>query len=114
MEEKNAAGNMQAISAYDGDCYVTREEYDWFMFYAPHIHGAPVYWRGANPSVGNIYVWGEKDRMVSASGARRITAALPRTRVELIRDCGHCPQIEAVDRVVDLLLQFPAELSRAA
>jgi pimeloyl-ACP methyl ester carboxylesterase len=61
-----------------------------------------------------LVVWGEKDRMVSASGARRITAALPRTRVELIRDCGHCPQIEAVDRVVDLLLQFPAELSRAA
>ncbi|MDX6643303.1 MAG: hypothetical protein QOD76_1265 [Solirubrobacteraceae bacterium] len=61
-----------------------------------------------------LVVWGEKDRMVSSSGARTITAALPRTRIELIRDCGHCPQIEACDRLVELLLEFPAELSRAA
>jgi pimeloyl-ACP methyl ester carboxylesterase len=61
-----------------------------------------------------LVVWGEKDRMVSPRGARTITASLPRTRVELIRDCGHCPQIEACDRLVELLLEFPAQLPRAA
>jgi pimeloyl-ACP methyl ester carboxylesterase len=61
-----------------------------------------------------LVVWGARDRMVSPSGARRIADALPRTRVELIGGCGHCPQIEAADRLASLLAQFPASLARAA
>lgn len=61
-----------------------------------------------------LVVWGERDRMVSPSGARTLVTALPNTRVELFSDCGHCPQIEATQRLVELLLEFPAELRRAA
>ena len=59
-------------------------------------------------------VWGERDVMVSPSGAERVSAALPDTQVELLPGVGHCPQIEAADRVADLLLSFPASLRRAA
>lgn len=55
-----------------------------------------------------LLVWGEKDRMVAASGARHVLEALPNTTYELITDCGHCPQIEAPDRFVDTLLDFAA------
>jgi pimeloyl-ACP methyl ester carboxylesterase len=61
-----------------------------------------------------LVVWGDRDVMVSPSGAERITAALPDAEVELIEGCGHCPQIEAADRVVALLAGFPEELARAA
>jgi pimeloyl-ACP methyl ester carboxylesterase len=61
-----------------------------------------------------LLVWGERDLMVSASGADRVSAALPDTQIELLDDIGHCPQIEAPDRVAELLLAFPASLRRAA
>jgi pimeloyl-ACP methyl ester carboxylesterase len=61
-----------------------------------------------------LVVWGERDVMVAPSGAERIVAALPDTEVELIEGCGHCPQIEAADRVAQLLADFPEPLARAA
>ncbi len=61
-----------------------------------------------------LLVWGSRDRMVSPRGAERILAALPDTRLELIDGCGHCPQIEAPERLVDLLVDFPERVARAA
>ena len=55
-----------------------------------------------------LVVWGERDRMVAHSGAEQIVAALPQTRVELLRRCGHCPQIEEPDRLGELLAEFPS------
>ncbi len=53
-----------------------------------------------------LLVWGDRDRMVTHKGSRHILEALPETRYELIEGCGHCPQLEAPDRVVDALLDF--------
>jgi len=53
-----------------------------------------------------LLVWGERDRMVTHRGARRIVAALPDTRVELLAGVGHCPQVEAPERVAALLAGF--------
>jgi pimeloyl-ACP methyl ester carboxylesterase len=61
-----------------------------------------------------LVVWGERDVMVAPSSAERIVAALPDTAVELIEGCGHCPQIEAADRVAELLAGFPEPLARVA
>jgi len=59
-----------------------------------------------------MVIWGTRDRMVYPSGAGRISAAVRDTRVELIEDCGHCPQIEARDRFVELLLDFHTDVTR--
>ena len=61
-----------------------------------------------------LVVWGERDVMVAPSGARRIVEALPEAEVELIADCGHCPQIEAADWLAARLADFPQPLARAA
>jgi pimeloyl-ACP methyl ester carboxylesterase len=55
-----------------------------------------------------LLVWGTRDRMVPHSGARVVLDALPETHVELIEGCGHCPQLEATEQLLELLLAFPA------
>jgi pimeloyl-ACP methyl ester carboxylesterase len=61
-----------------------------------------------------LLIWGDQDRMVFASGAERILREVPRARLEVIEHCGHCPQIEAVGRLEELLDGFPALLAETA
>ncbi len=55
-----------------------------------------------------MLVWGAHDRLVPDSGSRGVLDALPATRVELIEGCGRAPQLEAADRLLELLVAFPA------
>jgi pimeloyl-ACP methyl ester carboxylesterase len=61
-----------------------------------------------------LLVWGAKDRLVFPVGADRVLGAVPGARLELIEDCGHCPQIEEPERMAELVLSFPDPLARAA
>ena len=61
-----------------------------------------------------LMVWGRQDLMVFQTGAERVLAAAPEARLEVIEDCGHCPQLEAPERFTDLLLGFPRSTARAA
>ena len=53
-----------------------------------------------------LLVWGKRDRMVSHNGARLVLEALPETRVAFLDDCGHCPQLEATDQLLEAVLEF--------
>ena len=55
-----------------------------------------------------LVVWGDRDRMVSPSGAERLIEAIPGTRLELIEGCGHCPQVEVPERLAGLIEEFVA------
>ena len=54
-----------------------------------------------------LMVWGERDRMVLSKGAQRVLDAVPDARLELLDECGHCPQVECPERFSELLLEFP-------
>jgi pimeloyl-ACP methyl ester carboxylesterase len=54
-----------------------------------------------------LLVFGTRDRLVPPTGAERVLEAVSAARLELLEGCGHCPQIEAADRLVELLLEFP-------
>src|SRR5215212_3687624 len=54
-----------------------------------------------------LIVWGEQDRMVLSKGAQRVIDAVPGARLELLDNCGHCPQVECPDRFTELLAGFP-------
>jgi pimeloyl-ACP methyl ester carboxylesterase len=56
-----------------------------------------------------LVVWGDQDRMVFASGAERILREVPEARLEVIERCGHCPQLETPDRLVELIEGFSRE-----
>jgi pimeloyl-ACP methyl ester carboxylesterase len=70
--------------------------------------------RLAEVRVPVLLVWGDRDRMVSHKGSRRIVESLPNTRYELLEGVGHCPQVEAADRVAELLEEFLARPARRA
>ena len=61
-----------------------------------------------------LLVWGARDLMVFQTGAQRILDAVDEARLVVIDDCGHCPQIEAIERLCDLLLDFPERLASVA
>jgi pimeloyl-ACP methyl ester carboxylesterase len=55
-----------------------------------------------------LLVWGRQDVLVFQTGAERVLEAAADARLELIDDCGHCPQLERPERLHDLLIDFPA------
>jgi pimeloyl-ACP methyl ester carboxylesterase len=57
-------------------------------------------------SVPVLLVWGDKDRLVFARGAKRVLDAVPDARLEILPGIGHCPQVESTERFVELLVQF--------
>lgn len=61
-----------------------------------------------------LLIWGTRDRMVSHSGAKVLSEAVPHTEVVLLDGCGHCPQLEETEKVRDLLLQFCSQAAAAA
>lgn len=61
-----------------------------------------------------LLIWGDRDRMVSHTGAARLLDALPGTRYELLQDVGHCPQVEAAELFAQLLLGFDPDREREA
>lgn len=65
-------------------------------------------------SCSMLLIWGSKDLLVFQTGAQRVVDGVENGRLELIEDCGHCPQLEAPERFTELLLDFPAGLARTA
>ena len=53
-----------------------------------------------------LLVWGDRDRLVFHRGAERVLDVVPDSRLELLPGIGHCPQVEAPDRLTELLLEF--------
>jgi pimeloyl-ACP methyl ester carboxylesterase len=61
-----------------------------------------------------LLVWGDCDRLVFHRGAKRLLSAVEGSRLELLERCGHSPQLEYPERVVDLLLADDTPLAQAA
>ncbi|MGI8864741.1 MAG: alpha/beta fold hydrolase [Solirubrobacteraceae bacterium] len=53
-----------------------------------------------------LLVWGDRDRLVFHRGAEQVISAVPGARLELLHGIGHCPQVEAPERLTELLLEF--------
>jgi pimeloyl-ACP methyl ester carboxylesterase len=58
-----------------------------------------------------LVVWGRRDRLLFHEGAHEIIDSVPGARLELLPGVGHCPQVEAPQRLTDLVLDFGSELA---
>lgn len=53
-----------------------------------------------------LIVWGEDDALVSPVYAKEFAARISGARVEIIKDCGHVPQVERLDVLEPLVRKF--------
>ena len=53
-----------------------------------------------------LVVWGDDDRVVPQSAARRWLEALPNARLEIVEACGHCVDMERPEALAKLVTTF--------
>lgn len=56
-----------------------------------------------------LVVWGEDDRIVPRSAGELYAAALPKARFEIVRNAGHCAEMEEPEALGRLVAGFIAE-----
>ena len=55
-----------------------------------------------------LIVWGEDDALVSAVYAKEFASRIANSRIEIIKDCGHVPQVERLEILKPLVANFLA------
>lgn len=60
-----------------------------------------------------LIVWGAEDRLLPVRQAHAAAARLPHSRMQILPECGHCPQMEKPEEFNRLVLDFLAELAPA-
>jgi pimeloyl-ACP methyl ester carboxylesterase len=53
-----------------------------------------------------LIVWGEDDALVSAVYAKEFASRIANSRIEIIKDCGHVPQVERLEILKPLVAKF--------
>ena len=51
-------------------------------------------------------VWGDDDRVVPQSAAKRYVEALPNAKLEIVKACGHCVDMEQPEALAELVTNF--------
>jgi pimeloyl-ACP methyl ester carboxylesterase len=64
----------------------------------PHLLGAV--------RVPSLVVWGDDDKLVPISAGRRFLSALPDARLEVVKSCGHCVDMEKPEALAKLVTDF--------
>ena len=58
--------------------------------------------------VRTLVVWGDDDRVVPQSAAKRYVDALPNAKLEIVKACGHCVDMEQPKTLAKLVTNFIA------
>ena len=53
-----------------------------------------------------LVVWGDDDRVVPQSAAKRYVEALPNAKLEIVKACGHCVDMEQPEALARLVTNF--------
>ncbi len=64
----------------------------------PHLLGAVT--------APSLVVWGDDDRVVPLSAGKRYVEALPDARLEIVKNCGHCVDMEQPEALAKLVTNF--------
>lgn len=54
----------------------------------------------------SLVVWGDDDKVTPLSAGRRYAEALPNAKLELVKHCGHCVDMEKPDELAKLVTAF--------
>jgi pimeloyl-ACP methyl ester carboxylesterase len=65
-------------------------------------------------TVPTLIIQGAEDRIIPGSGVEWIAGVRPDWTLEVMEDCGHCPQLEAPVRFTDIVERWTESLQLAA
>ena len=74
--------------------------------WSPYMHNPKLRNRLHRIGVPTLFLWGARDRIVSADYGRSYCAAVPGARFELIDNAGHLPHIEQPKTFASRILDF--------
>lgn len=57
-------------------------------------------------SAETLIIWGDDDALISSVYAKEFANRIAKSRIEIIDDCGHVPQVERLDVVRPLVVNF--------
>ncbi|HJU16713.1 MAG TPA: alpha/beta hydrolase [Stellaceae bacterium] len=77
-----------------------------FYGWRPYMHDPGLLQWLHRVRVPSLVLWGDHDGIVVPDYGRRLAAALPEARFEVIADAGHYPQIERPDAVAAAIDRF--------
>jgi pimeloyl-ACP methyl ester carboxylesterase len=55
-----------------------------------------------------LVVWGDEDKVVPPSTAKRYVEALPHAKLQIVKGCGHCVDMEQPEALAKLVTEFVA------
>lgn len=53
-----------------------------------------------------LIIWGEEDALISSTYANEFSERIAKSRIEIIKNCGHVPQVERLEIVGPLVAKF--------
>jgi pimeloyl-ACP methyl ester carboxylesterase len=53
-----------------------------------------------------MIIWGEDDALISSVYAKEFADRIADSRIEIIKDCGHVPQVERLEIIKPLVAKF--------
>ena len=60
----------------------------------------------AKVTASTLLVWGDSDLIIPTRHSTRALATIPGAHLEIIENCGHVVQLEAPDRLTDLMIDW--------
>ena len=91
---------VDRFTRFTVDRAVIRERIDYAKRLRPELADP---FDAAAITVPVVALWGDRDRLCPPGGADDLAERLPHAEVEIIPDCGHCPQIECPEVVADAI-----------
>ena len=72
----------------------------------PYFHDPKLVHRLHRITAPTLVVWGRDDGLVPLAHGHRWTELIPDSRLEVVDDCGHLPQVEQPERFMELVGPF--------
>ena len=73
------------------------------------MYDRSLIWLLQRVNLSTLVVWGADDAIIPVDSGRQIHEAIPGSRLEIVRECGHLPHVEKPDEFSRLLLELLAE-----
>ena len=79
------------------------------LCWKPYMHDRSLVWLLQRVNVPTLVIWGAEDKIIPVDSGRRISEAIPGSRLEVIPECGHLPHVEKPDEFSDMVLGHLAQ-----